>query len=631
MRNLSVIKKLVVSLIFTTLVVIISAAILKFDLLTSWENKITDTLYNSENRASQEIVIVAVDPKSLDEFNGLGRFFDWSREYYAQAMENITQNNPKVIGFDLLFSNYSQGISGYSLENLIKSSSTNDELFQETVKYTQLTDHPEDAVFKDALESFPDTVLASSAFLDPMLTDYWTIDTLVGPVFEPDTGVVKVVPDDDGIVRKIPLFYHYKETNEFIDSFDIAVVKKYLDVDASNIYEDGYVLGDTINIPTEKSEMKVNYFGEPYSYKYLSFVDVYNGEIKSQDIEGKIVLIGVAEETLKDIAFTPVSKIAPMPGVEVHANAIQTILSQEFLVDQGFVSQIIVVLLIALISVLIFMYLPLYVNIPYLVVVFGGYFGVASFTFNKGLVIGIIVPLLAVLVIFISTYLYRFFTEKKKAKETRSAFSHYVSKDVVDEIMKNPDMLTLGGKKQVATMFFSDIVGFTSMSEKMSPEQVVSQLNEYFSIMSQVIFKNKGTLDKFEGDAIMAFYGAPMPDPYHAVHACKTALECRKVLIKLNDYWKKNGKPQLDFRVGINTGEVIVGNIGSKERFDYTVIGDAVNLASRLEGVNKQLKTRILVSEATFNQAKEHFKFKQIRDVSIKGKEETVNVYELMG
>ena len=615
-------NKVFAGVVITVLIAFLSLILISLNVFESWEFKASDTLYLDENRASEDIVIVSIDPKSIDEGAGLGRFQDWSREYYAQTLLNIQEFEPKVVGVDLLFFEYSRGVSGFSLENLLSDeAAATAEIETELNRYTVPYLHPEDQKLVETLNMYPDTVLASTVFLNPEHEETWNYEALLEPIFKLESsenfGIAKVVPDDDGVIRRVPMYFSDYQTSEIKDSFDVKVVKNALNL-------------DQLSIPLQNGEMIVNYFGPPYSYNYISFVDAFNGDIKASDINDKIVLIGVSEETLKDSAMTPLSKITPTPGVEIHANVIQTVLDQQFLENQTNLSTFLVVCLIVLISVFIFMYLPLYVNIPYLLVFYGIYYLVAKNMFTKGLILAILVPFLAVLTAFIATYLYRFFTEKKRAREMKSAFSHYVSKDVVEKISKTPEMLKLGGQKQVVTVFFSDIVGFTSMSEKMPPEQVVSQLNEYFSVMTRIIFDNKGTLDKFEGDAIMAFYNAPLSDKYHAVHACNTALQCRKVLTKLNQLWKEKGKPMLDFRVGINTGEVIVGNIGSKERFDYTVIGDSVNLASRLEGANKEYGTRILVSEDTYNLVKNYFIFREIGLFEVKGKEKPVKVYELV-
>ncbi len=225
---------------------------------------------------------------------------------------------------------------------------------------------------------------------------------------------------------------------------------------------------------------------------------------------------------------------------------------------------------------------------------------------------------------------YKFNTAEKKRKFFRSAFEHYLNPAVVEQIAKNPDMLELGGKKMVLTAFFSDVASFTAISEQLNEHELVELLNEYLTEMTDIVLEQYGNLDKYEGDAIMAFFGAPIHFDDHAARACYTALDMQEKLKEMRGKWKAEGKPEMTARIGINTGPMVVGNMGSRTRLDYTVMGDAVNLASRLEGVNKQYSTDIMISEFTLEHCKSDFVTREIDLIRVKGKSEPVRIHEVL-
>jgi adenylate cyclase len=246
------------------------------------------------------------------------------------------------------------------------------------------------------------------------------------------------------------------------------------------------------------------------------------------------------------------------------------------------------------------------------------------------LVLELSTPILLVTFSFIGHNLHQYILTQKEKRMIQGAFTHYVPKKVVAEILKNPDQLKLGGEEREVTVLFSDIAGFTTISEQLEPSQLVHLLNEYLTEMSEIILTNEGIIDKYEGDAIMAEFGVPVHFEDHAVLACRTALEMQKRLSRLRDKWKTENQPQLSARIGINTGEVIVGNLGSRDVFDYTVLGDAVNLGSRLEGVNKVYGTQIMISEFTHEIIQDYFISRMIDIIQVKGKTEAIRVYELI-
>ena len=239
-------------------------------------------------------------------------------------------------------------------------------------------------------------------------------------------------------------------------------------------------------------------------------------------------------------------------------------------------------------------------------------------------------PLGGQALVFVGATLVNYYGEGRQKKEVRGAFSRYLSPQVVDQVLEKPELLSLGGSRRVMTCFFSDVAGFTSISEALSPEDLVHLLNRYLSLMTRAVMDRGGTVDKFEGDAIMAFWGAPLPQEDHAWRACQSALEQQEIMARFRAEVLAEGLPELRVRMGLNTGPMIVGNMGSEERFDYTVMGDAVNLASRLEGANKQYSTYIMISETTYAEVKDLVEVRELDLLRVKGKQEPIRVYELM-
>ncbi|WP_456442790.1 adenylate/guanylate cyclase domain-containing protein, partial [Caldithrix abyssi] len=252
--------------------------------------------------------------------------------------------------------------------------------------------------------------------------------------------------------------------------------------------------------------------------------------------------------------------------------------------------------------------------------------------FTKGhLLIPITTPVLVILFSFISQISYQYILSQQEKRMLRGVFSHYVPEKLIQEIIAHPEKLALGGEEREVTVLFSDIAGFTTLSEHMKPAELVTQLNEYLTAMTNVILRHDGIIDKFEGDAIMAEFGVPVHFEGHQKAACLAALEMQQELKKLNRKWQQADKPLFEVRIGINTGIVIVGNMGSEKVFDYTVIGDHVNLGARLEGANKAYKTKIMVSNFTYEAVKEDFIFRPLDLIRVKGKTKPVQVYELIG
>ena len=385
--------------------------------------------------------------------------------------------------------------------------------------------------------------------------------------------------------------------------------------------------------------MAINFIGGPYTFPHTKMVELaeqVNMKEKTlnvEDYKNKILLTAMyyatGVSTTRDIHPSPFSHTTA--GIEHHASALNTILMQNFIsYAPGWLNYLILFIFAVLLGFLI----PRF-NIGVTMIVVGV---IAAIFFVEAVLVFkytryvhfFLVPYVEVVVVLITVIGYKVLTEEENVKYIRNTFSKFVSKDIVNELLANPESLKLGGEKKELTVFFSDIRGFTTMSESLSPEDLVHLLNEYLSTMTNLVIAYKGTIDKYMGDAIMAFWGAPVPNSDHAYCACLTAVKQLEELKVMQDRWAANGWPVIDIGIGLNTGFAVAGNMGSSHRMDYTVMGDTINLGSRLEGTNKQYGTRIIISEFTYSQVKDRVYARELDDIRVKGKNEPVKIYELI-
>jgi adenylate cyclase len=330
-----------------------------------------------------------------------------------------------------------------------------------------------------------------------------------------------------------------------------------------------------------------------------------------------------------------------MYGVEIHANVIESILRGNFIFRESPFADMLLVMLLTLGTFLITSALKEVKTKHTFVIELNGFLFVLALLFFIGyaalylfnthnFLLAVISPVLAVLGGYVASTVYHFVLERKQRLLIKTMFSTYVNPTVVDELLKDPEKLTLGGERKELSVLFSDIEAFTTFAERMPSQQLVELLNDYLSAMTEIVFRNNGTLDKYEGDALMAFWGAPIPQTDHALRACRTALEMQQALVAIRTSWHEMGRPAVNVRVGINTGEMTVGNMGGQRRFDYTVIGDSVNLASRLEGANKTYKTCIMVGERTYELVRHVILGRELDLITVKGRSEPIKIYELL-
>ena len=426
----------------------------------------------------------------------------------------------------------------------------------------------------------------------------------------------------------------------FYPSLDVAAVMAYTDVSLDQVKVilnpsgvERITVGKLV-IPTDRRGfVQLDYDGPAGTFPTYSLADVVQRRLNKELFRNRLVLIGVTATGIYDMALTPFPQI-PYPGVEVHATMIDDLLYQHF-IRRGLPECLTDIALIVLFSLgagaLVSVLNPWRATL----VLAGSLilcFGLTYYLFaHYRMWVADFLPMTTLGVTYAGIVSYRFFFEEGQKRKVRSAFSQYLHPGLIAQMLNNPEGLQLGGEEKELTALFSDIRGFTTLSENLTPSQLVDLLNEYLSEMTELIFKNWGTLDKYIGDAIMAFWGAPYPQTDHALRACRTGVEMLQTLQRLQAGWAARGVPQLAIGIGINTGPMLVGNMGSKRRKNFTVMGDSVNLASRLEGINRQFGTNLIISESTFLQVKGQFVARELDLIRVKGKTRPVKVYELLG
>jgi adenylate cyclase len=457
------------------------------------------------------------------------------------------------------------------------------------------------------------------------------------------TGFFNVEPDPDGVVRHSLLVLPYGRSQDFNDwdlygSLDVQAVRLFRGLPDQQTVLDFSETGITalefgpslVVHPDAIGRMMINYEGDVNTYPYVSIADVVNHKFAPGTFRGKIVLVGASATGIGDLRSTPFAGIN-YPGVEIHANVIDNILNRHFLFRGA--NQIVVdLVLILLFGVPLGMWLALTQprSMLYgllLLVPFG--FGV-WYTFLHGWWLNFIVPsgTLVANVGFVAVY--RALVEEKEKRRVRGAFQQYLSPEVIRRLLENPDLVK--PRKTEITVMFTDVRGFTTISEKLDAQELALLLNEYLTDMTQIVFRHNGTLDKYIGDAVMAFWGAPFEEPGHATRGCHAALEMIARLKEMQIKWRSEGRPVLDIGVGLSTGMASVGNMGSALRYGYTALGDTVNLSARLEGLNKEYGSHILLSETTYAEVEDPLLiFRELDLIRVKGKLQPVTLYELLG
>lgn len=632
------IQKIITGLIIMSITLLISLLAYSLGLLSSTQANLSNKLFESNHQISDDIVIVGIDAATLTsiEEGGLGNTGDWSRSYYSNVIETLDNAGADIIMLDILFNSEDKGITEVDLA-LNYFLDQDPSSFTKTILSYLETPHPNDSSLIESLNQINDLYLIKSPtgnveLINNQLVYSGETQLMLDLEDHVNTGYANIYGSDlssnSSEITGIPLSQSVNGIES--EHITLQIARNYLNWESGLGYSEdrkSYELFKGSEVPIENGMMLINYKSAPYEWNSISFKDVFYREFNPEDVEGKIVLIAPYSKASQDFFFTPIDSTNPMMGIEIHANAIQTLLDQEFLEQQDTMAFIGLVTMIALISVFAFLYLPIWAGLIVLLVEIAAFPFYAQWRFDKGVIINLIWPVFAMVAAYLLVMAYRNVTEFREKRKLRNAFSHYVSPELVNQISTSGDDLALGGERRYMTTLFLDIENFTSLSEKLEPHDVVTIINKYFDAFAKEIMSHGGTVDKFEGDAIMALFGAPLKSEDHALKACQTAMAIRSKVEELNQETNHN----LNVRVGVATGDCIVGNMGSEQRFDYTAMGDTVNTASRLEGGNKFYGTRILVNAGTMEGAHEHIFFRRIDRVRLKGKADAIDIYEVMG
>jgi adenylate cyclase len=604
-------------------------------------------LFAQGDTADPDIVIITIDEESLRFYREDLGTWPWPREVFGALIDYLADGGAAAIVFDMVFAepDLEDRDSDSSLTDAAKRAGvvTLSAVFRPSPDLTGSDDYETLVQALYLKEHFSANVKNES---DIHFFDYSSVTLPYLRLLSNVSliGSINFVADPDGPSRSIyPVVVH---RGNYYPSLPLAAALTASRMDISGatgtIDTDRILRMGAFEIPlTKDGRMPINWHGPYGTYRYYRIGDIIesmralrNGEsppVPPGTFSGKIVLVGATAISLFDLRATPFSPV--YPGVELNATAIDNIINRDHLRHAGGL----VTLLFCFAFSVCFSPLSVRFEKPLFGILFFLFllcvFSVLSaFLFvYKRIMIEYLAPIATLSLSFVSAVVFNYITEGRAKRKFRAAFAKYLSPDIVDEISKNLDDLKVDvGERKEVTILFSDIRGFTTMSEKLPPEEVVRLLNRYLDAMVKVIFNNGGTLDKYVGDAIMAFFGAPKEDPHHALTACRAALSMQDELARLNEELEKEGGPALSIGMGINTGEVVVGNIGSERRMDYTVIGDHVNLASRLEGLNKEFGTGIIISEFTRKKAG-GIRTKSLGMVAIRGKEKKVRIFELIG
>ncbi|MDA3886340.1 MAG: adenylate/guanylate cyclase domain-containing protein [Candidatus Delongbacteria bacterium] len=601
-----------------------------------FENQFTDLKFKGRyygkvrESSIKDIVVVDVDSRSVSK---LGKYFEWPRAFFAETVKNLAKKKSKVVGFDLLF-NQSRFAEDDSIfcENISNAGNV-------VAGYNFQAEDRYSFIYADTVNAEINSIVnfENNGFFAESedILDYGSRNIISSAN---SSGNVGITSDDDGVIRRISLFREYR--GKLYPSFALVMCMNYLGIEKKDVVfndKESLILKNAqidsikqdIVIPLDsENRMLIHYRGTWKTYRTVSFYDIYKNRLGRKTFKNNIVLLGTSLRGLMDLRSTPLQYL---PGVEVHANIINTIIKSDFISEIDQIYIILIMLLLSLIvNLLVTSRLHMFFSTMFVIISSIVYYKLSFYLFNnENILIDITRPIYAIIFSFLTTYTISYYNENKSKKFIKSTLGRYVPEVVSKEMLKNPDLLKVGGMKKEITMMFSDIRGFTSYSEKTDPKSLVEFLNHYLKEMTKVVKLNQGTLDKYMGDAVICFFGAPL-DCDHPHLACKSALNMLENLEKMRPHIKNEIFRDIEIGLGINTDVVTVGNIGSDELFDYTAIGDGMNLASRLEGLNKYYGTKILTSGTTYEYVKDDFIFREVDLVSVKGKVKPVRIYELI-
>ncbi len=612
----------------------------RLQMFDTTENATQDLMFRIRGveEHNDDIVIVGIDPQTLDMLSLIGMP---PRDYHATLIENLYKAGAKAVLFDVLFLT----LTGVQEDG---------EHFGGVASWS-------DSVFADALLMYPETTIARKTIVEMNdATQQSVAESPIPPALFRNLNQIAFVDmysDGDSFIRRAKLI---SDDHEDVPpelgwnySFALKAVMAVMDADTAWVDTDRHLayVGDRVIPLNEENYMVINYAMDETTFQkgggYISYEQVYDDSewglgvlMEKGRLKDKVVMIGAAWPESHDNFPTPFLKGTSiysknedlMYGVHIHKNIATTILENRFIKPYRHWHMIALIIFMAVLSTLINYrfkgFLGLFFSVA--IVLVYAFLALQAFLTMRWQIPFIAPAVATVITNYLSVVTYNFLSERKQKAMIRGAFAQYVPPAVVGELIKNPDLLTLGGEERVMSVIFSDVAGFTTISESLTPTELVELLNEYLTAMTDIVLDYDGIIDKYEGDAIMAEFGAPLPDEDHALKACYTAIDMQKRLKVLREKLLAEGKAELRARVGINSGPMVIGNMGSTRIFDYTVMGDNVNLSSRLEGANKAYGTYIMCSEATRKMVEDKIITRELDLLQVKGKTEGVLVHEVL-
>jgi adenylate cyclase len=578
-----------------------------FEIFKSLEFRSNDLFFRLRNHIHaptipDNIVIVAIDEPSMQEFN---LQWPWPRRLHGDLVSALHKAGAAVIGFDVVFSEPEDAESDHDFALAIKRAGN--VVLAEDRKIT------EERLYDLTTEVLPLPILQKAA---------------------KNTGLVWLMLDDDGFVRRAEL----EQDNVF--PFALVIAEVYRTHQGRHVDPDNPV--STFNLLHETdTPIIINYLGAPRSVKTVSYYQAldYRRWLPEGFFRNKIVLIGFNLAAPPDIKISDhfsypylSTAHAQISGVEIHATLVDTLLRERYLQTLPQVWQQFVFIIFLAVGAILLWRSSHWKGALFVTGLVGAFLICQFLFFYSGHYLTYVVtPLSALMLFLIAERVYGYAVVDREKRFIRQAFGHYISPAVVNQLIEHPEKLNLYGEFYDTTVVFTDLAGFTSLSEKMEPMDLRELLTEYFSEMVEAMLTQNGTLDKFIGDAMMCFFGVPVRTPEHARQGVLTAWEMQHRLQRLNTRWIERKFPPLSMRIGINSGRVVAGNMGTTNVFNYTIMGDPVNLGARLESANKQYGTNLMMGETTYNMTKGEFDTRWLDCIRVKGKEQAVSVYELLG
>ncbi len=628
-------KKFLAAAVVTLATMFLTVVLEVTGLVSPYRLKTLDLLFRHVPlpKASPQVVVVTVDQPDLDFFKDQGVTWPWPRQVYAPIIDFCRRAKARAVIFDILFTE----ASSYGPQD--------DQRLAQAVAAAGNVVLP---FFLSRQEKAPNPTeadllaKAGLTITGPPPSDLPQYRSLLSPIppllaGAQALGNVECRPDGDGIYRRLPLVAPFKD--RWLPLLAFAAWLR-LDAAAPLSFAPGALMVNKHRLPLDdQGQLLLKFRGPSRSHPRFSAANMIKSEYQishgltpvyaPEVLAGKWVIIGLTAPGLMDLKASPVAAV--YPGSEIHATLLDNLLQGDFL--QTAPRWLWWAWTVALTGgmVLVVLFSPSLTGVLGGLVVFSLInLGLCIFAFMAGWYLDPVLPDESLSMGFALAAAYSYATEGRQKKAIRGMFGQYMSETVISHLLAHPEKLKLGGERRRVTLFFSDLAGFTTLSERLEAETVVALLNDYLSRMTEIILDETGTVDKFEGDAIMAFWGAPLDQEDQAVRACRAALAQQAALTELNRAFAEQNLPTLKVRIGLHTGDAIVGNLGSAKRFDYTVIGDTVNLASRLEGLNKFYGTTIMASEATVQECGDEMACRELDLVSVKGRETPVRVFEVM-